>query len=120
MARLEDEPIPVDKECPVCKKRKLLSEFVLAHKSSDKRASICKICEEEKRKVDSEFCCDGPVHTNTCLINKTLDVMSWELDCFLARVQNELAVRPYIIEIMREVIRQDGINKKPMTALSYP
>src|SRR5215469_7628056 len=58
MARLEDEPIPVDKECPVCKEHKLLSEFDLAHKSSDKRAPICKTCEEEKRKADSEFCCD--------------------------------------------------------------
>ena len=49
MARLEDEPIPVDKECPVCKEHKLLSEFDLAHKSSDKRAPICKTCEEESK-----------------------------------------------------------------------
>ena len=36
--------------------------------SSDKRAPICKTCEEEKRKADSEFCCDGPGHTNTVRI----------------------------------------------------
>lgn len=67
------------------------------------------------KKADPEFCCDGPGHTNAllmCLINKTLDVMSWELDCFLARVQYGLAVSPYIIEVMREIIRQDEINKK--------
>ena len=60
--------LEIKKECPVCKEHKLLSEFDLAHMSSDKRAPICKTCEEEKRKADSEFCCDGPGHTNTVRI----------------------------------------------------
>ena len=77
-----DEPIPIDKECTMCKQRKLLSAFDLAHKSKDKRTSICKSCEEEKRNQESEFYCDGPGHTNACLTNKTLEVMSCELDFF--------------------------------------
>jgi hypothetical protein len=75
-----DEPILIDKECTMCKQRKLLSAFDLAHKSKDKRTSICKSCEEEKRNQESEFCCDGPGHTNMCLTNKTLEVMSCELE----------------------------------------
>jgi len=39
-----DEPIPIDKKCSKCQQRKLLSEFNLAHESSDNRALICKTC----------------------------------------------------------------------------
>ena len=43
------------------------------------------------------------------------------ISSFHARhVQNELAVRPYIIEIMRQIIRQDGINKKAYDSSLLP
>ena len=108
----QDEPIPIDKECSMCKQRKLLSEFDIAHKSSDNRTSLCKSCEQEKRETDSEFCCDGPGHTNQCLTDKTLEVMSCELDCFLARVQNGLRLTDFIRGIMIEIIKQDEINQR--------
>ena len=102
---------PVSKICRVCKQEKLLSEFDLSNKSKDKRASVCKICEEEKIKTES-ICCSRPGHTNRCLINKTLVTIHYELDCFLARVQNGLPVPPDIIEIMYNIIKQNEINEK--------
>jgi hypothetical protein len=45
-------------------------------------------------------------------VNKTLEVMACELDCFLARVQNGLDLPPFIIEIMTEIVKQDEINKR--------
>ena len=108
----ESKPIPVSKKCRVCKEEKLLSEFDFSNKAKDKRCSICKTCEEERRYTESGFCCGGPGHTNTCLINKTLITISYELDCFLARVQNGLPVPPNIIEIMYQIIKQNEINEK--------
>ena len=102
---------PISKKCSVCKQEKLLSEFDLSNAAKDNRASACKICEEEKIKTES-ICCRVPGHTNRCLINKTLVTISYELDCFLARVQNGLPVPPDIIEIMYNIIKQNELNEK--------
>jgi hypothetical protein len=61
MTYLENEQIPVDKECSMCGQHKLLSEFdfLNINKSNDNRTSICKTCQEEKKNADPEICCDG-------------------------------------------------------------
>jgi len=114
----QDQPIPIEKKCSRCGEIKLLSEFDIAHKSTDDRAAICKTCERNRREEDSEFCCDGPGHTNTCLINKTLVTIYYELDVFLARIQNGLFIPPDIIELMYEIIKQNAINESRRAAAS--
>jgi hypothetical protein len=71
-------------------------------------------CENEKRETDPNFCCSGGDfgHANDCIIIKILHVVGCELDCLLARVQNGLTIPPNIIEIMREIIRQNEINQE--------
>lgn len=56
---------PITKRCRICKLERLLSEFDFANKAKDKRASICKTCEEERRYTES-VCRSGPEHTNSC------------------------------------------------------
>ena len=73
---------PISKRCKRCKQVKLFSDFDFSSKSKDKRAATCKSCMEERGII-----CEGPPHTNTCIIEKTLTVMYYELDCFLARCQ---------------------------------
>jgi hypothetical protein len=105
---------PISKKCCLCKQERLLSEFDLTNKSKDKHASICKTCERE-RHIES-ICCGGPGHTNRCLMNKTCITLYYELDCFLARVQNRLPVPPDIIEIMYKIIKQNEVNEKQGTS----
>ena len=124
----QDQPIPIEKKCSRCGEIKLLSEFDIAHKST---------CERNRREEDSEFCCDGEGHTNTCLINKTLVTIYYELDvfpttvltisCFLTfRIQNLIILyhlplffpRPWHYHLwFRDNIRtKSGINGSFVTA----
>ena len=54
-----EEVNPVDKNCGMCRKRLLLSEFDYSQSAKDRRALFCVTCENEKRETDSDFCCSG-------------------------------------------------------------
>jgi hypothetical protein len=109
---IEEESIPpIDKQCKKCGETKLLSEFDWLPKSEDKHNSICKACERKMQETDEESSCEGPGHTNSCVINKTLTVMYHELELFLIRVQNGLFVPPDIRELMIEIMKQNEINE---------
>ena len=104
--------IPVDKECSICLQRKLLTDFEPVNVTEDKRVFICKSCVETKQKMNPDFGCGGPPHTDRCMMDKILAIMYNELDLFLSRVQNGLSVPDDIKEIMQEIIRQDEANQR--------
>jgi CBS domain-containing protein len=105
---VKSKPIPVDKKCRVCKMRKLLAEFEINDKARDKRATICKTCMEE-RKRETE--CDQSGHTDVCIKNKFLIGVFNQLDCLLAFVESGMTVPDDILDIMHEIMEQDGATR---------
>jgi len=61
---MKTEPIPISKECRLCKSVKLLNQFEIDDKAKDKHTAICKDCFVKQPSVCScicEKCTDGRI-----------------------------------------------------------
>jgi superfamily II helicase len=39
-----EKPIPINKVCRICKKKKLLTEFEIDESANDRHSTVCKTC----------------------------------------------------------------------------
>jgi hypothetical protein len=101
-----EKPVPVDKKCRTCKKKKLLSEFPVDESTYDRRSTVCKTCESDKPVYGA--CCQ--YHFEEMMIANTYNQLELPVQVIETLQYNKAEIPRELLEKMFRIVHKSGVR----------